>query len=255
LTAASAQFSARASPSALVAAKKMLGLSPTTHAAEEKVKAAFRKRALELHPDTNPGPGAEGKFIELQRCFEVAMAAAETAQPRAEEPLRREPFRPSRADSSHITFEEFLGNPDAFFAAKKRAREHDDAMRETLEKEAAAWCARDQHSVEELREGWREETHVSVRATAATGFKQVKTVRVRVTGPGPGDRAEEEFEEWVGDNGAPRRRMLMMLPSRFELARVTFGSGPFTSESQRRDAVVEFGRLSVAKKRLAAMFA
>merc|ERR1740124_2116389 len=107
VTAASAHFSARASPSALIAAKKMLGLAPTAHAAEGRVKAAFRKRALELHPDTNPGPGAEGKFIELQRCFEVAMAAAAAEPPRDEEPLRREPFRQSRAETSHITFEEF----------------------------------------------------------------------------------------------------------------------------------------------------
>lgn len=46
-----------------------LGVSRSADA--DEIKKAYRRRARELHPDTNPDPGAEAQFKEVARAYEV----------------------------------------------------------------------------------------------------------------------------------------------------------------------------------------
>lgn len=39
-------------------------------ATEEEIKKAFKKRALELHPDKNKAPDAHDKFLQLKEAYE-----------------------------------------------------------------------------------------------------------------------------------------------------------------------------------------
>ncbi len=47
----------------------LLGIAKTADEAE--IKKAYRKRAMELHPDRNPAPDAEAKFKEITEAYEV----------------------------------------------------------------------------------------------------------------------------------------------------------------------------------------
>lgn len=47
----------------------LLGI--TKDADESEIKKAYRKRAMELHPDRNPAPDAEAKFKEITEAYEV----------------------------------------------------------------------------------------------------------------------------------------------------------------------------------------
>jgi DnaJ-class molecular chaperone len=48
---------------------QILGVSKT--ATEAEIKRAYRKKALEFHPDRNKGKEAEGKFKEVTKAYEV----------------------------------------------------------------------------------------------------------------------------------------------------------------------------------------
>jgi molecular chaperone DnaJ len=48
---------------------EVLGVSPT--AGEEELKKAYRKLALQLHPDKNAGPEAEERFKELNEAYQI----------------------------------------------------------------------------------------------------------------------------------------------------------------------------------------
>src|SRR2546423_15412951 len=48
---------------------ELLGVRPD--ASQDDIKRAFRRRAMELHPDSNPDdPEAEAKFKEMARAYE-----------------------------------------------------------------------------------------------------------------------------------------------------------------------------------------
>ncbi|HSE44916.1 MAG TPA: DnaJ domain-containing protein, partial [Gemmatimonadales bacterium] len=47
----------------------MLGVA--RDASEAEIKKAYRKLALELHPDRNPDPAAEARFKEITEAYEV----------------------------------------------------------------------------------------------------------------------------------------------------------------------------------------
>ena len=46
-----------------------LGVSPG--ATTDLIKAAYRKRAAQYHPDKNPAPNAASRFREIQEAYEV----------------------------------------------------------------------------------------------------------------------------------------------------------------------------------------
>ena len=50
---------------------KVLGLSP--NATEKQIKSAYRKLALQYHPDRNPSSGAEEKFQEITSAYEALL--------------------------------------------------------------------------------------------------------------------------------------------------------------------------------------
>ena len=49
-------------------------------ATEEVVRKAFRKKALEYHPDRNKSPDAEGKFKEVNEAYQILMDSEKRAR-------------------------------------------------------------------------------------------------------------------------------------------------------------------------------
>jgi DnaJ-class molecular chaperone len=46
-------------------------LSVHRDATEDEIKRAYRKMAMEYHPDRNPSPDAEARFKEIAEAYEV----------------------------------------------------------------------------------------------------------------------------------------------------------------------------------------
>lgn len=57
---------------------ELLGVS--RQASTDDIKRAYRRKALELHPDTNPDPAAEEQFKEVARAYEVLSDADQRAR-------------------------------------------------------------------------------------------------------------------------------------------------------------------------------
>lgn len=57
---------------------ELLGVSKT--ASDKEIKSAYRKKALEWHPDRNKAPDAEKKFKEINKAFEVLSDPAKKQQ-------------------------------------------------------------------------------------------------------------------------------------------------------------------------------
>ena len=47
---------------------------------EEEIRRAFRRKAMEFHPDRNKDPGAEEKFKEVNEAYQVLTDAKKRAQ-------------------------------------------------------------------------------------------------------------------------------------------------------------------------------
>jgi len=90
---------------------RLLGLDP--HATEEGIKRAYRRLALQYHPDRNPGDRtAEERFKEISEAYAVLSDLAKRREydgfRRAQE--RQEPFR-GRAWSQEELFRDLFSDP------------------------------------------------------------------------------------------------------------------------------------------------
>ena len=109
-----------------------LGVAPTATLSE--IKAAYRSRAMDLHPDRNPGRDTTKKFEELQQAYEVLSSpdlrtaydasAVDPAASRAEsaEPARYKPIYCSRCNcvSAMPRYRVFYSVVGYIFGATKR---------------------------------------------------------------------------------------------------------------------------------------
>ena len=57
---------------------EILGISKTD--SEEEIRKAFRKKAMDYHPDRNKKPGAEDMFKEINEAYQVLGDAQKRAQ-------------------------------------------------------------------------------------------------------------------------------------------------------------------------------
>ncbi len=73
-------------------------LSVSANASAEEIKKAYRKRALETHPDRNPGdPGAEERFKRINEAYGVLSDSGKRAQ---YDQYRRLGYHPGRTQGS-----------------------------------------------------------------------------------------------------------------------------------------------------------
>ena len=266
------------------AARDVLGLSAGF--SETQCKAAFRARALKAHPDAG---GDSASFRRLQVAFEVALehARPEGGAPRTE----RSDSQGMRDVVDNSILKHFEDNPDALRAAHDRMRanmtksdEYNAEVLRQMQMDADLRSGRrrkaraERRWRTELRGGWVEEG-IAVERNIEDG-RVVRTLRLKVIAPhenmdsssssssgssrsssdeGESEESplfgESEWEEWVGDDGAPRQRTLVQMPLRFSLARKAFGHEPFRSSRERDAAAAEFGEAALAMKRWRSLFA
>jgi len=79
----------------------LLGISPD--AKSEHVKAAYRKKAAQFHPDRNPAPDAAAKFRDVQEAYETL---ADAERRKAYDDTRRK----SLLDDPLVVASELWGN-------------------------------------------------------------------------------------------------------------------------------------------------
>ena len=58
---------------------EILGISKSD--TDEDIRKAFRKKAMEYHPDRNKNPDAESKFKEINEAYQVLSDPNKRAQP------------------------------------------------------------------------------------------------------------------------------------------------------------------------------
>lgn len=127
-------------PSELFQALRILGVD--IDATEDDIRTAFRKRALELHPDTNqsnlPIKEAEERFKELLSAFEAIQESNFKTIPKKERPTRDHGFDPD-ADSKRASylFADFLRNKERVFARVNAALLKSEGFERARQKEIA----------------------------------------------------------------------------------------------------------------------
>ena len=93
---------------------RVLGLMP--EATENELRKAYRRLAMQFHPDRNPDkPEAEEKFKQLQWAYENLIGKKEEASL---------PGRPGQTENS------FSGDEHPFFGFFRAMRSHDAGKRE-----------------------------------------------------------------------------------------------------------------------------
>jgi hypothetical protein len=76
----------------------ILGIDPTTD--QQKIKRAYRKKAMACHPDRNPSADAEARFIEITEAYEILSGQVSTPNQgpvvKTAEEVRQEKIRKAR---------------------------------------------------------------------------------------------------------------------------------------------------------------
>ncbi len=77
---------------------KILGIDPTSD--QNIIKKAYRKQAMQFHPDKNPSADAQSKFIEITEAYEILTGQQKKVTPQAQgkstEQARQEKFQQAK---------------------------------------------------------------------------------------------------------------------------------------------------------------
>lgn len=100
---------------------QILGVHAT--ATEEEIKRAYRRLALQYHPDRNPGSKqAEDKFKEINEAYEVLSDSQKRADYDRSTTQRKKSFSRDSRNSSGSQVDDFFDIFDGFFASSSRKR-------------------------------------------------------------------------------------------------------------------------------------
>jgi hypothetical protein len=146
-------------PITLFEAKKQLGLA---HApgflTSVEVKAAFRKRAFALHPDTSAAAkGSDEAFKHLLACYQLALGTAvdldgDDARPSSSggnpwgpsSNMTAEQLKDQQQQRKSEAWRDFAANPEAFAAGYAKAHAYDAAFRAQFAAEEQARAVHEQ---------------------------------------------------------------------------------------------------------------